>query len=201
MLSLDCGAPFAGATPTDPDNATTPELLFGLAAVVTGGFVYGNIVGNITELARKNNMEGDITDSQTALARAMCRGKDKSYAMDKFLTQKIVHAVTTNQQRRPIADVVRDAPFVHVATNSIETNFATHTHTHTHTHTIYYISGRYLSNYPAAVCQQLDCRSGDGVCRTTRLDSLFAAWDQQLGDPAQSAVFYSFGQSKQGRNL
>jgi len=49
------------------------------------GFVYGSIVGSITELTRKGNMEGDIVDLQVAQARSIIRSK-----ADVFLQAKIL---------------------------------------------------------------------------------------------------------------
>ena len=45
---------------TDPFTAPLAELLFSVFAVVIGGFVYGSIIGNMTELTRRRNMVGDI---------------------------------------------------------------------------------------------------------------------------------------------
>eukprot|EP01048_Picozoa_sp_COSAG05_P013371 COSAG05_NODE_1419_length_4930_cov_4.794866_3_plen_68_part_00 len=57
----------------------------------------GNVIGNITELTRKNNMESDIHDIRSAQARAMCRGAKA----DEWLTQKIASTVQYDSDARP----------------------------------------------------------------------------------------------------
>ena len=54
-----------GATPTDLTqgmtlHASMVETFVGLFVVVAGSFLYGQIVGSITELNRKNNMASDV---------------------------------------------------------------------------------------------------------------------------------------------
>jgi hypothetical protein len=50
------GTLIAGMMPTDIYKATILELVFGMLALTLGGFVYGSIVADLTDLARKRNM-------------------------------------------------------------------------------------------------------------------------------------------------
>eukprot|EP01047_Picozoa_sp_COSAG01_P059029 COSAG01_NODE_7034_length_3383_cov_4.056334_1_plen_772_part_00 len=106
----------AGAVPAELTDATGPEQAFGLLAVVVGGFVYSNIVASITELTRKNNMEGDIKLRREAKARAMCRGR-----ADTYLQSKVMEQFKTHLESMPALDV---PDFLNCLTGDLEQEFA-----------------------------------------------------------------------------
>jgi hypothetical protein len=110
------GTLISGAVPTNIDEATVPELVFGMIAIVTGGFVYGNIVASITDLTRKGNMESDIADLKKAEARSMMRGR-----ADKFLQQRIMQAINYNLDATPVLDIIG---FMDALPSELQTDFA-----------------------------------------------------------------------------
>lgn len=96
------GTLITGYVPMTTERGTMAEFFFSVFAIVAGGFVYGNVVGAITELNRKANLESDIGDHVTAQARAMCR----IAGADAFLTRKILAQVNFSRQNAPDPDTV-----------------------------------------------------------------------------------------------
>ena len=110
------GTLIAGSVPSDMYSGTLVELFFGLFAIVIGGFVYSNIIASITELTRKNSMEGDIALRREAEARAMCRTR-----ADTYLTAKIMEQTKTHLEHFPALDVPE---FLNSLTGDLEIEFA-----------------------------------------------------------------------------
>jgi hypothetical protein len=76
----------------------------------------GTIVGGITDLLRKSNMESDLKSRQLALARNMCRGR-----ADRYLETKIMDEVSHHLSRVPATNVLN---FLNSMTGDLETEFA-----------------------------------------------------------------------------
>ena len=110
----------AGGVPFTTTTASQSEFVFSCVAIIGGGFVYANVVGNITELNRKNNMEADIKANAVARSMAMCRAT----GMDSFLRKKIMEQIRFDIDNAPDREYVTD--FMDAMPSNLEVAFAQH---------------------------------------------------------------------------
>ena len=110
----------AGGVPFTTRTASQTEFVFSLVAIIGGGFVYANVVGNITELNRKNNMEADIKANAVARSMAMCRAT----GMDPFLRKKVMEHIRFHIDNAPDRGHVTE--FMDSMPSSLEVAFAQH---------------------------------------------------------------------------
>ena len=108
----------AGGVPFTTNTATNAEFIFSCIAIVAGGFVYANIVGNITELNRKSNMENDIKASAVARAIATCR----TAGADSFLRHRIMEQIRYDIDNSPDPNYI--TTFLNSMTGDLEMTFA-----------------------------------------------------------------------------
>eukprot|EP01052_Picozoa_sp_SAG31_P015477 SAG31_NODE_996_length_10492_cov_4.648802_1_plen_739_part_00 len=78
---------------------TQNEIIFGSISITIGGFLFGNIIGNLTELIRKANYESNLGSKALAQATAICR-----LNVDEALTVRIHEYMSTYQKHRPPLD-------------------------------------------------------------------------------------------------
>ena len=122
----------SGTTPTSltmgmSAHASSLETLVGVFAVVAGGFMYGQIVGTVTELSRKRNMASDVNDMLDARARALCRNAN----VDVSLRAKVMEQVRYSIDNSPDGSAVAGGggggfvePFLASLTGELEVEFA-----------------------------------------------------------------------------